>query len=448
MSNKKENKYFIKNSKIYSEKIIKFEFYNKNIINDNLDEENDKYKFDYFESKNPIVNNKIILENLKEIKNKIKNDKLKTVEVSKPIEKLELDRIQKELIKKEKLKKIEPDNYKFVEITSVDFIIKQILEDISNNLNNIKIIKEKLKSYFLKFENDEIKIRNELSNEIEIEKKLLDKERTQKDKREEDIKQIEKNINLNLEKIDKLTFSFKNIYKNKNLLDLERLNENKINLNQKISKLKFDIEENQIKIEIIKSKINLINDKIKIGDKKCVNFFILIITLGLIYWTKYSTCKYKKIKLNIKIDKIKSKQLEIKQKILKIKQEIEEIVNKENEFKKISTKENDEIEENKNKINKDISKLTRENESKKKEIDKINKEIKIDDKQIEKIKLKYDELKLKEIELKKNSKEKIEIEIENIKNIFEMKRNEIEQIKNRYKEQKTEISGEYEIQID
>lgn len=310
MSDKKENKYFIKNKKVYSEKTIKFKFYNKDILNNNLNEKGEKYNFDYFESKNPIINNKIILEELNRIKLKIKNDELKTIEISKPIEKTILNKIQSEDFQKEKLKKVKNDNYKFIEITSVDFIIKQILDEILNNLNNVKIIKDKLKNYFLKFENDEIRIINELSNQIEIKKNLLNEKSSQKNEKLKEIKLIDEKINSNIEKIEELTFSLNNINKNKNLYELEKLNEKKNNLNQKNSKLKFNIEENEIKIEIIKSKINLINDKIKMKKKKCINFIYLFLTLGLIYWTKYSTCKYKKIKLNIQIDKIKSKQLE------------------------------------------------------------------------------------------------------------------------------------------
>ncbi|MDA3855251.1 MAG: hypothetical protein PF569_03260, partial [Candidatus Woesearchaeota archaeon] len=48
-----------------------------------------------------------------------------------------------------------------------------------------------------------------------------------------------------------------------------------------------------------------------------MNWYLFVLTIGMIYWTKYSDCKYKLVKINQKINKKKEKILRFQKKIYK-----------------------------------------------------------------------------------------------------------------------------------
>jgi len=437
----KTNTYFIKNKIIFDKSIKEV----KILENVELNEEIIK-KLTIKHDKNIILNNKIIIETIDNLFQEINS---KTIKISKPISNFKQIKEKIENYSKNEFKKPENDDYNFIEITSSIEILNQIKKKLEENKD---IILNKL-SQIIKldinlWEEEENKIFIKIKEEIKIKENIKEKININLKNIEEEINNKNNNIDFIYSNIKKLSKKKEELLNNSQTKEkLKELENNIETLKNKLENHNYQDKKNQAKINSIHSKIQIINDKIKLKQKKCPNPILLIITLGLIYWTKYSTCNYKKLKLKQKINIIKEKISKDKINILELNEKIKNKTKEEEKIKKQEIeikKENTEIE---NKLTIQIAKENKNWEKEEIELEKIKKEE-------EKLNNELNHIKIELIEIKAKLEEYIKYTTKIINQILDDKKNKIKRnieqindIKEKLEKQKTNIKDEFIIVI-
>jgi hypothetical protein len=426
---KKKSKFYIKDKKIFSDK------YEEIFITE---------KYDSIlpdENENLIEDRKIIynfLNNNKKIK------KIKTFGLIKNYEKI-LNIIKTNNIKIEKIQ--ENEKYDFIEKTSQIEILEQIINNY--DMHDLILIKKELEKRLNKKANEEEKKIKEIRDNLNKNKNELEKESSKKRNFEkENINILEKNIIEEEKKIEKL-FKKKNeleevfIEKEENV----QIEKELIKLKEKEDRNKYLIEESKLQIEILKAKLNQVEDKIKMGETKCLSLVSMFLSLGLIYWSKYSDCKNLKFRLKNRISKENEKNLYREKKILKISNEIKlkhyNLKIKNSQFIKIQEKSQEKLNEIDKQINKSKKIIETQREKLKENKIKLEKITKL----IDNLKEKIEKIEKINSEFERYSKEKIETLF---KEIWEKKSTNINQIKtivSDLKKQKVPIEKEGIIQI-
>ncbi len=350
---------------------------------------------------------------------------------------------------KSKFKKPSLDDYNFMEKTSQIEILNQLINQ-SNYKDKLEDMKNKIQTYSNAIKSEEAEKTKQLNEQIEMEEEKL--EQKKRDKKiyeeekivwlEEKILETEKQIERNLEKKEKL----EKVYHES---DAEKKSKKElISAEQKIEKTKFQIEDNKIAIEIIKAKVSQINDRIKMGKKKCIKPIPFILTLGLVYWTEYSDCKHIKFTLEEKANKIKEKNLVLEKKIHRLEHELDtkrkasnQLLQEFNKLQEDTNKKIEELEKENRNNEKEIEKLKRKLDENGKELEKKRKEIEDAQKDLTKIlsvKLEFDENSTeKMVKQTKEIEKKIVISIEKMKEIKQLLEN-----------QKINLEGEWIVKVD
>lgn len=422
-------KYYIKNNLIFSDAISKIK------ILDKIDE----IKIPTG-NKNHLIDNKILITDL----DKLLNNSGRNFEISKPIENFE--EIEKKINEnKSKLKKVTSDNYEFIEKTSAIDIIKSILTTVENsNLNHLEL---EVKEYIQKNKQKELEKNTQLEESIDLEKSRIKEFEKKKEKILETskVKQLEK-LELQKEKIND------EIKKNENLIEAQNnLSKNKSKtLNDKIKEIDEQQENLKFEIKISKNTIKSLKASLKLGKTKKFNWItgiLMVFTLGLIYWTKYTDTKYFILKSQEKIAKYEEKITKLEQEKFNLKKKI---IN-ENKKEDSKTLEKKEKEKNLLKSNDDLFLKIEDIENKikdiKAEIKKEDEKIESYDKEIAKQENKILDLETTRNEFEKYSTKKIKEKLDNLLNLKEKKFEELTKIKDKIKSQKTQIKGEFIIEL-
>lgn len=372
--------------------------------------------------------------------------KKKEIQISKVIENFEhiKSSFKEKKIKLEKIK--EEEIFEFEENTFSLDILKEVLnQDYNREFEKILDLNKKILFNLKNKEKKELEIY--LSKFEKIKKQLAEL----KEKREEfeisEIKPLTDKISElknNKDKLERKISLLEN--KNENPLLLEIL-KNKEKLLDENEEIEFIVNKYKNEINLIKAKIQRITHEIKIGKERFFRPILFIFTLGLIYWTKFSTNKYRKSNLILKIDKINEKILSEENKLLENKHRIKQIESKIKKFHlenhKEEEKQEDELQKNKVNLNKIKKELEIEERKKIKEESKLNSY----KKEIETL---IDELKDVEIEinsLKENKEQLLDKKLEDIKKEYIQMIKEIEKIKNSLLEQKIINKGEFKFEL-
>lgn len=329
----------------------------------------------------------------------------------------------------EQAEKTEPaqDDYAFLEITSQPMIIRQLKEiitQVDTNFPPQSLIKE-LDDY----EHERVKKKKELERELEKNQEQLNKEQIRynhlcdeeihkkKNRNQKLLKEISnlKEKQTNYEKL--LQASSKKYSKNSTLSSIKK----------EIDALTFEKETLNFDIELLRAKLKTLKNEKKLGITKKVSPTALLLTLGLIYWTKYATITQQITSAHLKILKKEEKISHIKKKIfiLEHKQETQQ-----KEFSSYAKE-----------LSKEQETLANKIEEVELQISNNSKEIKTLEKELEKAHKQLEPLKT-EIASKKEKIQKITAEIEKLEIATkEHAFNTIKEIEEKHKKLFFELEG-------
>lgn len=431
-------KIFVYENKVYSDKKEKISFLN--IEQTNLD--------DIILSGNILNNNKLIIDILEKNKNNFKEFEIYGLIDNFEETEMKIRKIWNEK-NNSKIKKIDEPDYEFMEKVSAPEILEQLIA-VAENDENLKILKNRIKEYLDKNNPRENSKLNTIEEEIDkVVKEILETD--------DEIKKFEnEEINLRKIKIKEIEKTIENLKlkKEKTNKEIERLfidkdeQEKVKKLEKEIIKLKNKKEDFEIEIKIINSKIATLKDKIKTGSTKCSNPWLMILTLGLIWWTRFSDCRYKINRLHLKISNIKLKILENEKKSKKLERDIEEFSDRQKERHLSNSKKEE-------KLNNDLEQLEQELTNENKELDKNQRELELKIKEMDKLSKKKQDFierknsieKIKEDHLK-NSLTKIDEKMNELEKKYYEKVNELLKYKEQIEKQKINIKGIWKIELD
>lgn len=427
-----KNTYYIRDNLIFSSNQTDVEY----IFIDETIENN-------FDKKNLIDSNSKILKKLNEIK-KLK----KTIMIKGIVDDYKQIKEKIENSNKENIQGAKEGDYKFIEITSSIEILNQFLKEIKNN-TKFKVFKsdvfEYLKLTTKPFIDKKIKIEKTLENV----KNSLEEITNEYDKfKKENLEPITKQIQELTEKEKKLEEEKENLNINNSNPKIDKINKQNNKIQFKNKKTINKIEKLEFEIQILKEQIKIYEEKINLGINKSANPILLILTLGLSYWTKSSDIKYKIVNAHIEIANKKEKKLNLNLKLNKLKNETiknSEKIEKQNETNQEKQKEKI---NKQNEIEDDIAKTQNEILNLKLQIEEQKpKENKILEK-IDKIAQLENDTKFEYNLLEKNSPKIIREKIKELEDTFKKELENIQEIKNQIQNQKTTIDGEKIIQIE
>ncbi|MFW6286157.1 MAG: coiled-coil domain-containing protein [Nanoarchaeota archaeon] len=395
-------------------------------------------------TKNHLTNNKIIISDL----NKLKQKKNREINLSKPIKNFTQVKLKINQLNKKNFIKPKDQDYTFIEITSQLDIINGIINNIETD--DIDLFNTKINNYIKNIEHIEKEKNSNIEEQIEIENNKLKKTNTKKNNFiTKNITNLKKQLNKIKEENQKLENQKEELIVKQEENNINKQLQTKIEkINNKILKIQHTKKNNEFEIKILKSKIKTINDYKKLGNKKCLNILLMIFTLGLIYWTRFSDCNYKILKFQKTINQLEESNNKLDKKQYNYQQELENLQhhNKNDSIKKTKIIEElntkiDNIEEQINKNNNEIKNKENEITNNKKQIDEY-------DKNIKKINTKLIELKATKKEFNDYNSNKIKKLKEEIINDKQNKINSIKELKNTITSQKIKIKGEWIISIN
>ena len=220
-----------------------------------------------------------------------------------------------------------------------------------------------------------------------------------------------------------------------------------VNMKTKINQSEEQINEYKFNIKLLKNKIKELSLEKKTGKKKYynwINTIFMILTLGLLYWTKYTNINYFLLIYKKKILKFEEKIVRLQNKIEKLKSKLKSYQEKYN--KEIGEEKKIIIEKTEIEINKITSKLeiiTNKIKNLQKNIKKEDIKINAFDKNISKVENKLIELEAQKTQIEKYSYKKVEKAIKDLIENIKEKEKELIEISDKIKSQKTEINGEF-----
>ena len=426
--------YYISNSKIFSNKLQTIEF--------NTISELPKINFD---KKNQINTHEKIIQELEKIINNKTKIQIRGI-INNPkniISKLEkLHQKEKESKKNinnhknNKFQKPKDDNYDFISAINSNEIIKQINSKIKDN-TKFKILKKQINIFTKENHKDTDKQTKSLNDKILKQKEKIEenklKDKEFKIEKLNPVKKIlnkcsEKLITLNEEK-DKIKLEISNKKTSNNYATKEKLK-------SQIEVLVDKIEINNNKIELTQEHTKILKEKIKLGVVKEINPILFIATLGLSYYRKSNTLKYKVAKLLIKISNLKERNLKIEH----VKKERERFYLKlDKEHQTNLTK----LEQ----INNTLEEIENIQEKEELKLDNLKPKQIILKEKIETEQNKLEELNKNKINNEKISTKEIEKLIQKIEKIFQNQKEKITELKNNLENQNINITEELVIKL-
>ena len=297
---------------------------------------------------------------------------------------------------KKKFVKAKDDDYTFAEVTSSVEILEAFENQLKEDDERRQVIEKSLRDYVdgvKRLEHDKVEsLKLEIHN-LESEKKCIV---TEKESFYNDfVKPLDSSLSENEESLRELQRERDELEKNdgteedrKSLtrVKLEKLRFEEKRISSKLESLEFDVK-------IFNERINIINRKKKLGIRRVPNVWLMFVTLGLIYWTKFSDIDYKINVLHIKVAKMREKILKVNVLVSRKEKEIDELSNSLREFEANKSKEAEKREEKLLELDKSIREFKTEIDRIVKEIESLRDNLKSFDKKIEEIGFKVDEVK-------------------------------------------------------
>ncbi|NQZ84571.1 MAG: hypothetical protein HRU03_02535 [Nanoarchaeales archaeon] len=418
--------YYAQSNRIFSNKLTEIEF--------NILEHLPKINFD---KKNKINTNKKIIEELNKILENKNNVKIRGIIENNKVNKSKIKNIEKNY-NNNKLKAKQPkqDNYDFISAINSYEIIKQIEIQIKNN-SQFKTLKNQIKIYTKSTTQNTTQSTNKLNEKITKQKEKLEKSKLKlKQFKLEKLNPIKKILNKCQQKL--VTF---NEQKEQIKIDIsKKKHQNKYSIKERLKSqievLEEKLEKNDYKIEMLTAHIKILKEKIKLGVQKEINPLLFIVTLGLSYYRKSNTLKYKVSKQLIEITNLKERNLKIEN----VKKEREIYFNKLDKNHQSNLKQLIHI-------NQSLEEIEKIQEVEELKLDTLNpKQI------ILKEKLEIEENKLEELNLEKNKNKKTSVNkidklITKIEVLFSKQKQEINNLKTNLQNQTTTINEELVIEL-
>lgn len=353
----------------------------------------------------------------------------------------------KDTLNKAKKQKPDTQDYSFVEITSQLLVLEQLKDivlTVEANFPPEKIIKllddvehqhiEKKKI----LEKEHKKLNEKYERELEKYNKLKHQEIEKKEKRNADLKKEITTLKQEEEKYEKLLDSKTREYLSSK--ELRRLDES-------IKQLNFEKEALEFDIELLQAKVKTLKNEYKLGIRKKVHPLALIGTLGLIYWTKYSTTAHHIKAKQLSILKKQEKIMHIKKKLFVAEHKKETLTQQHQDTAKKQAKEQEDIATSLENIQNKIAQQEEELKQSQKELDKAHERVEPIEESLEEHKKTLNKL---EKELEKYSASAKEEGFSIIKDIQAEHKKTIESIDSYHKQlesQKINYEGEAVITI-
>ena len=299
-----------------------------------------------------------IIESLKKNhENIFSKDKNKNIEIKATITNFDLlcEKIEKE-IENKNFELIDENDYNIISAYSQKELLLSLFESIHEK--DIIETEENIKQYFKIHNKEFIKIKNKEEENIKKLEQNLTKQREEISKfKKKTLDLIEKEIKNEEGLLLKLSSEKKEHENIFNLIkDKEVAPEIQKKLSEKEKKINFKIKQLKLDEKLYKAKILTLKNNLKSKKYKTINPLSFIVTLGLIYWTKYSDTKYHILKSENNINKIKEKEILFEKELTTISEELTTIQEKTIEKLKEITKKEDLLQKKIEKIEKEIDK--------------------------------------------------------------------------------------------
>ena len=267
------------------------------------------------------------------------------------------------------------EDYSFVEITSQTLVLNQ-LKDIVLNIqaefppeNIIKLLDENEHIYSKhkkeldkEYEKTQKKYEEEKNKYKNLKKEEIEKQEEKKQTLEKEIsslKEEESEYEKSLERKTKKQTSSKNIS----------------STDKQIEKLEFEKEKLEYDIELLQARVKTLKNQHKLGIKKQIKPLPLIATLGLFYWTKYSSTAHELRAKQLEILKKQEKITSLKKKIFVLQHERESYQEEEQNKAKKHAKEQEDLATSLENVQNKIAEKEEQLNSTEKELEKAHKKI-------------------------------------------------------------------------
>ncbi len=296
---------------------------------------------------------------------------------------------------KKKFVKAKDDDYIFAEITSSIEILEAFENQLKEDDERRQVIEKRLREYVdgvKRLEHDKVEgLKLEIRN-LESEKKgiITEKESFYNDF----VKPLDSQLSENEESLEELQGERDDLGKERGIEDKVSLAKDKIrDLSLEKKRISSKLESLEFDVKVLKERINIFNRKRKLGIRRVPNVWLMFLTLGLIYWTKFSDIDYRINVLHIKVAKIREKILKVSVLVSRKEKEIDELRMNMEEFEADKSKEVREKKEKALELDKKIRKFKIEIDTIVKEIESLRDNLKSFDKKIEEIEFKVDKVK-------------------------------------------------------
>lgn len=267
------------------------------------------------------------------------------------------------------------EDYSFVEITSQLLVIKQLKEMITTVIsqfppeNVIKILDEK-EQKINEYRKELEKKLKKTKQQYEKKKKKYDSQLNEEvEKRYNDNEELKKEIDTKKKEKNKLEEQLSSLTNSQNISkEVSKLNSEIENISFKKQSLEYDID-------VLEAKIKTLKNEKKAGYTKKVSPLYFILTLGLIYWTKYATLTHQISSIHIAIFKKQETISQLKKKLFIKEHKKNSLLEQQQLSAKEQTQKQEELAHSIESIQETISQLQEKFEKNQKAIEKAQKEL-------------------------------------------------------------------------
>ena len=342
---------------------------------------------------------------------------------------------------KKKFIKVKDDDYTFAEVTSSVEILEVYENQLKKDDKSIQIAQKRLREYVDSIKESEQRKVEGLSLEIcdlESEKDgaISEKESFYNDF----VKPQDSQLSENEKSLEELHKERDDLEKEGGMEDKDSLAKDRVrDLSLEKKEISSKFESLEFDVKVLKERINILNRKKKLGVRRVPNVSLMFLTLGLIYWTKFSDIDYRINVLHIKIAKKKEKILRVSVLVSRKEREIDELIKSIKEFEANKSKEVKERKEKARELDKKIREFKIEIDMIVKEIDSLRDNLKSFDKKIGEIEFKVDEVRHIKEKVSENSSSVI---LDKFRCVNEKQRSSLKKIKEakeRLKQQRVKI---------
>ena len=342
---------------------------------------------------------------------------------------------------KKKFIKVKDDDYTFAEVTSSVEILDAFESQLKEDDKSMQISQKRLREYV-----DSVKESEQRKVEgLDLEINNLESERkrvvNEKESFYDDfVKPLDSSLSENEKSLEELQRERDDLGKEGSMEDSGSLAKNRVrDLSLEKKEISSKFESLEFDVKVLKERINILNRKKKLGVRRVPNVSLMFLTLGLIYWTKFSDIDYRINVLHIKIAKRKEKILKVGVLVSRKEKEIDELMKSIKEFDANKSKEVKEKKEKARELDKKIREFKTGIDTIVKEIDSLRDNLRSFDKKIEEIDFKVGEVKHAKDKVSENSSSVI---LDKFRCVNEKQRSSLKKIKEakeRLKQQRVKI---------